>query len=94
MAGLTLEQLEERTVLAFMEQATAEEFAKVVEKIPNKTEALQKILNLLEDDELAKLLEERKKMKQLDPLLPAGPSPGKWVSINQFNLISCGVIMI
>ncbi len=63
MAGLTLEQLEERTVLAFMEQATAEEFAKVVEKIPNKTEALQKILNLLEDDELAKLLEERKKMK-------------------------------
>ena len=43
MAGLTLQQPEERTVLAFMEQATAEEFAKVVEKIPNKIDVLERL---------------------------------------------------
>ena len=56
MAGLTLEQLEERTVLAFMEQATAEEFAKVVEKIPNKIDVLEKVVNQMSREERALLL--------------------------------------
>ena len=56
MAGLTLEQLEERTVLAFMEQATAEEFAKVVEKIPDKIDVLEKVVNQMSREEKALLL--------------------------------------
>ena len=56
MAGLTLEQLEGRTVLAFMEQATAEEFAKVVEKIQNKIDVLEKVVNQMSREERALLL--------------------------------------
>ncbi len=57
MAGLTMDQLARREVLSFMEHVTPEQFAEVIEGMPNKTEALEEALNRLSQEEKKALLE-------------------------------------